>query len=79
MQSLDLLPKTQLARGYNLLTDLELEIMRGSNEEIMHKIHTKFYACIPHTETPRLTLIQIYHKKAIMIGILKELSWTKHN
>lgn len=77
MDSLDSLAKTQIAKGYNLLTDLELEMMRGSNEEIMHKIHTKFYACIPHKETPKLSLIQIYHKKAIMIGILKDLSWTK--
>ena len=73
------LSKTQVAKGYNLLTDLELEIMRGSNEENMHKIHTKFYACIPHTEPQRLSLIQIYHKKAIMISILKDLSWTKQN
>jgi len=79
MESLDLLSKTQIAKGYNLLTDLELEIMRGSNENNMHKIHTKFYACIPHKDTPMLSLIQIYHKKAIMIGILKDLSWAKQD
>jgi hypothetical protein len=77
MDSLELLSKTQIAKGYNILTDLELEIMRGSNEDHMHKIHTKFYACIPHKDTPRLSLIQIYYKKSIMIGKIKDLSWTK--
>jgi len=72
---LDLLPICQIAKGYNILTDLELAIMRGSNEE-MDKIQTKFYSCIPHKETPKLTLIQIYLKKAIMIGKIKKLSWT---
>ncbi len=72
---LEILTPTQLAKGYNILTDLELAIMRGSKEE-MDKIHAKFYACIPHKETPKLTLIQIYLKKAIMIGKIKNLSWT---
>jgi len=71
---LDLLTTTQIAKGYNILTDLELAIMRGS--ENMDKIHEKFYTCIPHKETPKLTLIQIYLKKAIMIGKIKKLSWT---
>jgi len=70
---LDLLPTSQIAKGYNILTDLELAIMRGSNVD---KIHAKFYECIPHKETPNLTLIQIYLKKAIMIGKIKNLSWT---
>jgi hypothetical protein len=72
---LDLLPTSQIAKGYNILTDLELAIMRGSQEQ-MDKIHDKFYSCIPHKETPKLTLIQIYLKKAIMIGKIKNLSWT---
>jgi len=72
---LDLLTTTQIAKGYNILTDLELAIMRGSDEN-MDKIHEKFYQCIPHKETPKLTLIQIYLKKAIMIGKIKKLSWT---
>jgi len=72
---LDLLPTSQIAKGYNILTDLELAIMRG-NEEQMNKIHDKFYKCIPHQETSKLTLIQIYLKKAIMIGKIKNLSWT---
>ena len=70
---LDLLSISQIAKGYNILTDLELAIMRGSNVD---KIHDKFYKCIPHKETPTLTLIQIYLKKAIMIGKIKNLSWT---
>ncbi len=73
---LDLLPTSQIAKGYNILTDLELAIMRGSKEEQLDKIHDKFYKCIPHKETPMLSLIQIYLKKAIMIGKLKKLSWT---
>ena len=73
---LDLLSTPQIAKGYNILTDLELAIMRGSKEEQMDKIHDKFYKCIPHKETPKLTLIQIYLKKAIMIGKIKHLSWT---
>jgi hypothetical protein len=72
---LDLLSTIQIAKGYNILTDLELAIMRGSKED-MDKIHDKFYKCIPHKETPRLTLIQIYLKKAIMISKIKNLSWT---
>ena len=75
MESLDLLTTIQIAKGYNILTDLELAIMLG-NEEQMNKIHDKFYQCIPHKETPKLTLIQIYLKKAIMIGKIKNLSWT---
>ena len=71
---LELLSTSQIAKGYNILTDLELAIMRGS--ENMDKIHEKFYTCIPHKETPKLTLIQIYLKKAIMIGKIKKLSWT---
>ena len=73
---LDLLSTPQIANGYNILTDLELAIMRGSNEEQMNKIHDKFYTCIPHKEPVKLTLIQIYLKKAIMIGKIKNLSWT---
>ena len=76
MESLELLNKMEIAKGYNLLTDLELEIMRGSKQENIDKIHTKFYNCIPHKETPTLNLIQIYVKKALMIGKLKDLSWT---
>ena len=72
---LDLLTTTQIAKGYNILTDLELAIMRGSKEQI-DKIHDKFYTCIPHKEPVKLTLIQIYLKKAIMIGKIKNLSWT---
>jgi hypothetical protein len=72
---LDLLTTMQIAKGYNILTDLELAIMRGNKEE-MDKIHAKFYKCIPHKEIPKLTLIQIYLKKAIMIGKIKNLSWT---
>lgn len=71
---LDLLTPTQIAKGYNILTDLELAIMRGS--ENLDKIHEKFYKCIPHKETLKLSLIQIYLKKAIMIGKIKKLSWT---
>ena len=77
MESLDLLSKTEIAKGYNVLTDLELAIMRGSNEEQLNKLHTKFYKYIPHKESHQMNLIQIYLKKAIMIGILKDLSWTK--
>ncbi len=73
---LELLPTSQIAKGYNILIDLELAIMRGSKEEQMDKIYAKFYQCIPHKETSKLTLIQIYLKKAIMIGKIKNLSWT---
>ena len=76
MESIDLLSKTEIAKGYNVLTDLELAIMRG-NENHINYLHSKFYKCIPHKDTPSLGLIQIYLKKAIMIGKLKELSWTK--
>jgi len=75
MNSLHLLPIKQLSKGYNILTDLELEIMKGSNEENMNKIHSKFYACIPHRETPHLNLLQIYAKKAVLISKIKNLSW----
>lgn len=69
------LPVTQLSKGYNILTDLELEIMKGNNEENMDKIHDKFYSCIPHKETPRLNLANVYAKKAILISKIKNLSW----
>ena len=72
---LELLPTSQIAKGYNILTDLELAIMLGSEEQ-MNKLYDKFYTCIPHKEPVKLTLIQIYLKKAIMIGKLKNLSWT---
>ena len=76
MESLDLLSKSEIAKGYNILTDLELAIMRGSNQEQMNKLHAQFYKYIPHKESKELNLIQIYLKKAIMIGKLKNLSWT---
>ena len=74
MDSLHLLPLTQIAKGYNILTDLELAIMIG-DEEKMNRIQSKFYSCIPHRETPQLNLIQIYAKKAIMVSKLKKISW----
>ena len=77
MESLDLLSKKDIAKGYNILTDMELAIIRGNEEQYMNKLHERFYKCIPHKESPRLNLIQIYLKKAIMIGKLKDLSWTK--
>jgi hypothetical protein len=69
------LPIKQLSKGYNILTDLELEIMKGSNEENMNKIHSKFYSCIPHKETPKLNLANVYAKKAVLISKIKKLSW----
>jgi hypothetical protein len=77
MESLDLLSTSEIAKGYNVLTDLELAIMRGSNEEQMNKLHARFYKYIPHKESSKMNLLQIYLKKAIMIGKLKDLSWTK--
>ena len=76
MESLDLLSKPEIAKGYNVLTDLELAIMTG-NEEHINKLHIKFYKYIPHKDSSRMSLIQIYLKKAIMIGKLKNLSWTQ--
>lgn len=76
MESLDLLSKKEIAKGYNILTDMELAIMRGNNEEQMSKLHVNFYKCIPHKDTPQINLIQIYVKKAMMIGKIKDLSWT---
>jgi hypothetical protein len=70
------LPIKQLSKGYNILTDLELEIMKGSNEETMNKIHSKFYSCIPHKETPKMKLANVYAKKAVLISKIKKLSWT---
>jgi hypothetical protein len=75
MESIHLLSKSEIAKGYNVLTDLELAIMRGSNED-MNKLHARFYKYIPHKELRQLNLIDIYLKKAIMIGKLKDLSWT---
>jgi len=76
MDSLDVLSTVEIAKGYNVLTDLELAIMRGCNPEIMKNLHERFYKYIPHKETPEMNLIQIYVKKAIIIGKLKNLSWT---
>ena len=75
MESLDLLSKKEIAKGYNILTDMEFAIMLGNNEQ-MSKLHTKFYKCIPHKDTPQINLIQIYVKKAVMVGKIKDLSWT---
>ena len=77
MDSLELLSMSEIAKGYNVLTDLELAIMRGCNPEIMKNLHDRFYKYIPHKEAPELNLIQIYVKKAVMIGKLKDLSWTR--
>jgi hypothetical protein len=42
----------------------------------MNKIHSKFYSCIPHKETPKLNLANVYAKKAVLISKIKKLSWT---
>jgi hypothetical protein len=75
---MDMLTKTELAKGYNVLSDLEFCLTwQPDNIEQINKLHKKFYTIVPHLESPRLTIIQIYVKKAIIIGKLKNLSWTK--
>ena len=75
---MDLLTKKELAKGYNILIDLEFCLTWNPNEmERINQLHNKFYRCIPHLETPKLNIIQIYVKKAVIIGKLKDLSWTK--
>ena len=76
---MDFLTKKELAKAYNILIDLECCMTwQSSDKEHIQKLNTKFYNCIPHLETQNLTLIQIYVKKAIIIGKLKDLSWTKN-
>jgi hypothetical protein len=77
---MDLLTKQELANAYNILIDLEF-CMSWQQSDIEHikNLNNKFYKCIPHLETPMLTMIQIYVKKAMIIGKLKDLSWTKNN
>ena len=75
---MDLLTKKELAKGYNILIDLEFCLTWNPNDtEHIKKLHDKFYRCIPHLETSKLNIIQIYVKKALIIGKLKDLSWTK--
>lgn len=76
---MDMLTKQELAKAYNILIDLEF-CMSWQNSDIEHikKLNTNFYKCVPHLETPMLTIIQIYVKKAIIIGKLKDLSWTNN-
>jgi hypothetical protein len=75
---MDLLTKKELAKGYNILIDLELCLTwYPDNTDRITYLNKKFYTVVPHLETPNLTLMQLYVKKAIIIGKLKELSWTK--
>jgi len=73
------LSKKELSTAYNILTDLEFYMTwQDADKELIQNLNKKFYRCIPHKETPNLTLIQIYSKKAIIIGKIKNLSWTKN-
>ena len=73
------LSKKELSTAYNILTDLEFYMAwQDADKELIEKLHRKFYKCVPHIHTPNLTINQIYVKKAIIVGKLKELSWTKN-
>ena len=75
---MDLLTMKELTRAYNILIDLEFYMSwKDSDKEIIDKLNKKFYICVPHLETPKLTLFQIYVNQALIAGKLKDLSWTK--
>jgi len=75
---MDLLTIKELTRAYNILKDLEFYMLwKDSDKEIIDKLNKKFYVCVPHKETPKLTIIQIYVKQAMIVSKLKDLSWTK--
>ena len=75
---MDLLTKKELAKAYNILIDLECCMTwQAHDEDHIKRLNAKFYRCVPHLEPKNLTIIQIYVKKAIIIGKLKDLSWTK--
>jgi hypothetical protein len=77
---MDLLTKKELAKAYNILIDLECCMTwQITDKEHINKLNSKFYRYVPHIDTSNLTIIQIYVKKAIIIGKLKDLSWTKNN
>jgi hypothetical protein len=76
----NILTKKELSKGYNILYDLEYALQYASNDkDLIHRLHKKFYKHIPHTEEKQFTLFSLYVKKAMIIGHLKDLSWTQVN
>ena len=75
MESLAILSKPIKAKGHNILTDIELARMHDAidgTEELIQKLHKKFYKIIPHNNNhPTLTESQIYVKKALLLASIK--------
>ena len=64
------LSKPTMAKGHNILIDIELARMHN-NAELIANLHKKFYAIIPHNDNPILTETQIYVKKALIMAAIK--------
>ena len=75
MESFANLSKPIKAKGHHILTDIELARMHESidgTDELIQKLHKKFYKIIPHNNNhPLLTESQIYVKKALLIASIK--------
>ena len=72
MNSLKSISKPTMAKGHNVLIDIELARMRGADDEELSRLHKKFYSIIPHNDTnPILSENKIYVKKALLLAAIK--------
>jgi len=71
MMSLINLSKPTMAKGHNVLLDIELALMHDADEEKIKRLHKKFYSIIPHIEQPILTANKIYVKRALLLAAIK--------
>jgi hypothetical protein len=71
MMSLNALSKPTMAKGHNVLLDIELALMHDADKEKIQRLHNKFYSIIPHSEQPILTKNKIYVKRALLLAAIK--------
>jgi hypothetical protein len=72
MISLKALSKPTMAKGHNVLLDIELARMHDAEEEQLKRLHTKFYSIIPHNDQhPILSENKIYVKRALLLAAIK--------
>ena len=74
MEQLKILSKPIKAKAHNILIDIELarlhESIDGTNE-LIERLHKKFYKIVPHNNHTILTENQIYVKKALLMASIK--------
>jgi hypothetical protein len=75
MDQLSKLTKTTLAKGHNVLIDIEFARMCNSTQEQIQQLHNKFYSIIPHKDsTIILSENQIYVKRALIMAEIKDIN-----